>query len=209
MTTESSGGLTKTRIEALTDGVFAIAMTLLILEIKVPVVEHSMLHELPRRLFELWPKYISYVISFVMLGVYWIGHHNQFHVIRRSDRTLLWINILFLMVISFLPFSTALLGEYATERIATEIYGINLIVIGLLLYWHWRHATKKHRLVDPELDARVIATATRRILMGPVVFLIAIGISFVNVAASLTIFLLAPLLFILPGKIDRYWQRSR
>lgn len=205
MSTESAG-LTKSRIEALTDGVFAIAMTLLILEIKVPMLEHSQVHELPSKLLAQWPKYVSYVISFIMLGIYWIGHHNQFHLIRRSDRRLLWINILFLMTISFVPFSTALLGEYAGQQIAAVIYGANLVVVGLLLYWHWHYATYNARLVNVDIDPQVVSMVSRRILFGPAAFLLAIGVSFASVAASLAIYLLTPLIYVLPGKIDRQWQ---
>jgi uncharacterized membrane protein len=158
VTVEHSGpvgtGLTKARVEALTDGIFAVAMTLLILDVKVPVVSHP--SELVREVLALWPKCLSYVISFVMLGIYWVGHHNQFHLIRRTDRALLWINILFMMTISFVPFSTGLLSTYPREPIAVAVYGTNLVVIGLILYGHWSYATRRHRLVDHSLDGRTI-----------------------------------------------------
>src|ERR1700737_1299223 len=106
--------LSRNRIEALTDGVFAVAMTLLVLDIKVPELPQPMAtDELLRQLLALWPKFLSYVISFVILGVYWVGHHVQLSFIRRADRPLLWINILFLLWVALVPFSTALLGEYA------------------------------------------------------------------------------------------------
>lgn len=206
MNASISVGLTKTRIEALADGIFAVAMTLLILDIKVPIVDHSVAIELPRKLLELWPKCLSYVISFIMLGIYWVGHHNQFHLIRRTDRALLWINILFLMTISFIPFATALLSKYLTQRIAVIIYGLNLIVVGLMLYWHWWYATHEHRLVDDDLNPLIIGLAAKRILIEPTVFLIAVAISFFSTTASLVIYMLAPLVYVLPGKIDRYWR---
>ena len=202
----AASGLTKSRIEALADGVFAIAMTLLVLELKVPNIDRVHPDQLLPALVAQWPKYISYVISFFMLGIYWIGHHNQFHVIRRSDRGFLWINILYLMTISLLPFSTALLGEYPGTRIALIIYGGNLAVIGLVLYWHWYYATHNYRLIDSDIDPQIITLVARRILSGVIIYLFAISVSFMSVTMSLVIYLVAPLIFLLPGKVDRFWR---
>lgn len=202
----STGGLTKARIEALADGVFAIAMTLLVLDLKVPSIGAENTDQLLPALFAQWPKYISYLISFFMLGIYWIGHHNQFHVIRRSDRGFLWINILYLMTISLLPFSTALLGAYPSTRIALIIYGGNLAVIGSVLYWHWYYATHNYRLIDPDIDPQIVTLAARRILTGVIIYLFAISASFISVTMSLVIYLVAPLIFLIPGKIDRLWR---
>ena len=197
------GGLSKARVEALTDGIFAVAMTLLILDVKVPIGAHAT--GLAHELLALWPKCLSYLISFVMLGVYWVGHHAQFHLIRHTNRILLWINILFMMTISFVPFSTALLSTYPHERLAILVYGGNLILIGLILYGHWSYATRGRRLVDRELDARVIRFAGRRVLIGPALFALAIAASFFTTALSLVMFLCAPLVYLAPGKIDRHW----
>jgi uncharacterized membrane protein len=197
-------GLTKARVEALTDGIFSVAMTPLILDIRVPVLAHPA--ELPRELLALWPKCVAYVISFVMLGIYWVGQHNQFHLIQRTDRALLWINILFMMTICFVPFSTALLSTYPREQVAVTVYGMNLIVIGLILYGHWSYATHGHRLVNHDLGAHTVRFASRRILIGPAVFAIAIAVSFFGTTPSLFIFLCAPLIYLFPGKIDRHWS---
>ncbi len=117
----------RNRIEALADGVFAVAMTLLVLDIKVPELQSpSATAELPLKLLALWPKFLGYLISFVILGAYWVGHHMQLSFIRRADRPLLWINILFLLWVALVPFSTALLSEYSKSRVAIAIYGANL-----------------------------------------------------------------------------------
>ena len=208
MTAEQDAhGLPKSRVEALTDGIFAVAMTLLILDIKVPVVARPA--DLTRELLALWPRFVSYAISFVMLGIYWVGHHNQFHLIRRTDRALLWINILFMMTVCFVPFSTALLSAYARQPIALTVYGVNLVAIGLILYGHWLYATSRHRLVESDLDPRVIRFASRRILIGPVMFALASIISFVSARASLIILTLVPLVYLFPGKVDRHWTGPR
>lgn len=109
-------GIGKGRIEALADGIFAIAMTLLILEVKVPSLLPGQLEELPHRLLDLWPKIAAFVISFLVCGVFWVGHHAQLHYVRRADRTFLWLNIAFFLVISAIPFSAALIGEYPGSR---------------------------------------------------------------------------------------------
>lgn len=137
-----TGGLSKNRIEALSDGIFAVAMTLMILDIRVPEISGMLVStELLPKLFELWPKFLVYAMSFVISGIYWVGQHNQFHYIRHSDRILLWINIFFLMFVVMIPFSTALLGRYWQQQTALIIYGGNLIIIGLLVYTNWWYAT--------------------------------------------------------------------
>ena len=140
--------LGRNRVEALTDGVFAVAMTLLVLDIKVPELEQAAASaELPYRLLALWPKFLSYAISFVILGVYWVGHHLQLPFIRSADRSLLWINILFLLWVALVPFSTALLSEYTKHRLAIAVYGGNMIASGLTLALHWWYATARRRHV--------------------------------------------------------------
>jgi uncharacterized membrane protein len=198
-------GLATNRLEALVDGVFAVVMTLLVLDITVPspTQPHAVAH-LVRNLIALKPTVLSYALSFVIAGIYWVGHHNQFAYIRRTDRPLLWINILFLMCVAFIPFSAALLAAYPGQRIAVIIYGANLIVVGLVLYLHWWYATRNDHLVDGELDPHVVRLATTRILMAPVIYVVAIGLSFVNTAVSIGIYVLVPVLYILPGHIDRH-----
>jgi len=103
-------GLTKARIEALTDGIFATVMTVLVLGLRPPAIDlNTPGASLSNELFRLAPNILTYALSFITLGLYWVGHHNQFHFVRRTDRTLLWINIVFLMSIGFVPFTTSLL----------------------------------------------------------------------------------------------------
>jgi uncharacterized membrane protein len=181
------GGMSTTRLEALVDGVFAVTMTLLVLTLAVPhepaglsaaALSHRLLHDL----IKLRVTVLTYAISFVIAGVYWVGHHNQFAFIRRADRVLLWITIVFLMAVTCIPFSTALLGTYPGQQSAVVIYGGNLIVIGLLLSLQWRYATSGHRLTDRGLDPLLVRRAARRILMGPAIYLLAIGLSFIGPA---------------------------
>jgi uncharacterized membrane protein len=206
--TDGMGGLTTGRIEALTDGVFAVVMTLLVLDLKVPVIAGAdAALALPGKLLELWPRLLTFILSFVIAGVYWVGHHNQYQFIRRSDRVLLWINILFMLCVAFIPFSTALLGEYPQLPIAVTIYGLNLIVIGAVLYAHWWYATADHRLVDHDIDPHVVRVAKQRILIAPVAYTVAILLSVFGTALSLAIYLVVPVMYIAPGAVDRHWRR--
>src|SRR5262245_55998378 len=198
-------GLGKTRIEALTDGIFAFAMTLMVFDIKVPPVAQIDQLNLRHELIQMWPRFLAYVISFVMLGVYWVGHHNQYHYIRRTDRSVLWINIFFLMGVSLIPFSTGLLGQFPEERTALGVYGLNLIMVGGFLYAHWSYAAGNYRLVERHIDPEVVRLAKYRITMGPASSSLAICASFVSPRLSLVIFALIPLLYLIPGRIDHQW----
>jgi uncharacterized membrane protein len=150
--------LSRNRVEALTDGVFAVAMTLLVLDIKVPELQApSDISQLAVRLLALWPKFLSYTISFVILGVYLVGHHVQLSFIRKVDRPLLWINLLFLLWVALVPFSTALLSEYPMAQIAITLYGLNLIAIGLTLALHWWYATVETKTCRPGYSSRARA----------------------------------------------------
>src|SRR6516164_3186288 len=180
-------GLSKTRIEALTDGIFAIAMTLMVFDIKIPPVAQMDQWNLRHELIQLWPRFLAYLISFVMLGVYWVGHHNQYHYIRRTDRPFLWINIFFLMGVSLIPFSTGLLGQFPEDRTALGVYGLNLIMVGGFLYAHWSYAGRNYRLVPRCIGPAAVRLAKYRIAMGPAASILAICASFFCRGLSLAI----------------------
>ncbi len=136
------------RIITLSDGVFAIVITLLVLEIKVPEIEPNLVaQELPIAVFHLFPKIIAHIISFVVLGIYWIGHHNSFMHIKRHDRVLLWLNILFLMCVASMPFPTGLISQYPDQEISIIAYAGTLVLAGLAMDLMWWYATT-HNLVD-------------------------------------------------------------
>jgi uncharacterized membrane protein len=192
------------RIEALADGVFAIAMTLLVIEIHVPEVPAG--SSLAAALLHLAPNVIAYAVSFVILGTLWVGHHAQFHFIKRVDRPLLWIDIHFLLFIAFLPFSTALLAQQYREPLAATIYGATLLGAGVFLYWHWHHATSGRRLVDPALQESVVRTVKRRILGGHAVYASAVLLSRLNPYVGLALFAAMPLGYMIPGHVDRHMR---
>ena len=142
--------LGKNRIEALSDGVFAIVMTILVFNFKVPELPPDAQNvQLTPALFALWPKFVTYAVSFVSLGVFWIGHHMMYHTIRKADRALLWLNIFFFMFVSVLPFSASLVDAFLQAQIAPLFFGANIAVIGWLLFLQWAYASHRPGMTAP------------------------------------------------------------
>ena len=196
------------RIEAFSDGVFPIAITLLVIEIGVPHVEGEGT-TLFGALVEQWPSYLGYAISFLQIGVIWANHHNRFRFIVRSDHLLLFLNILFLMCVAFIPFPTALLADYllspVAERTTTAgaVYAGTLAVTAVFFTLLWLYAAANYRLVNRNLDPSLLRAMTRRYVFGMVAYLVAFALAFVNVAASLILIVVLALLFVLPEPGER------
>jgi uncharacterized membrane protein len=147
-------GLSTNRLEAFSDGVFAVAITLLVLNLQVPQI--AVVSELVPKLGALWPKLLSYALSFVIVGIYWVAHHNTFHYIKRSDRNLLWLNILLMMRIVFIPFPTALLGQYPEQQVSVIIYAGTLVITGLVLQLQDNSQTRCPTIDRIGLHARAV-----------------------------------------------------
>ena len=194
-------------IEAFSFGVFAIAITLLVIEIGVPHVEGAGT-TLFGALIEQWPSYLGYAISFLQIGVIWANHHNRFRFIAHSDHLLLFLNILFLMCVAFIPFPTALLAEYlqgsgAERTMAGAVYAGTLAVTAVFFTLLWLYAAAGYRLVDRNLDHALLRAMTRRYVFGMVAYLVTFALAFVNVAASLVLIVILALLFVLPEPGER------
>ena len=172
-------GMTTHRLEALSDGIFAIAMTLLVLNLALPEAGKG-LTELHSLLFGQLDKFFSYAVSFILLAILWVRHHEQFHYIKRTDGKHLWINIFLLMFVALIPFSTSLVGDYSQEALAEVFFGFNIFMLAILLLCSWAYATNHHRLVDPSLDPRRIALLKMRGVLTAVVPVLAIGLAFIN-----------------------------
>jgi TMEM175 potassium channel family protein len=204
--------LTTQRIEAFSDGVFAIAITLLILEIKVPqlhgmdVTGHA--NSLGSALLNLYPSYFGYVFSFLMIGIYWANHHYIFSLYKRSNHVFVLLNIFFLMCISFLPFPTAVLAEYITEpqqrQMAITLYALGLLLPAFSWLLMWLYASHNHRLLDKKLDDRFMGYLTRKYAASTVLYLLAITLSLWNGTAGLVLCAGLTLLYLLPSKKPVY-----
>jgi uncharacterized membrane protein len=192
------------RVEALADGVFAIAMTLLVLELHVPQLATSTPEgELMQGLLHAWPNFLTYAGTFLLLGVLWIGHHNQFHYVRRVNRRFLWLNILFLMCAGFMPFCTALLGTYIHSRVAATLYGVSIFTTTLVLYAIWRYAAR-NGLLSHEATPEVVRAAGDRILIGLAGLVVGLGVSLVNAPMGLVVYIAVPLSYLRQSEIDRH-----
>lgn len=186
------------RLEAFSDGIFAIAITLLVLEIKVPPPGAA----LGAELLHLWSSYLAYVVSFLVIGAIWINHHAMFQHIVRVDGMLLLLNVLHLMPIAFLPFPTAVLAEAfhrgTDEPVAAAFYGGILTVIGIFVNAMWWYAARGHRLLGTHLTAKEARQIGRRFLVGPTVYAIATVIALVFPWLAVLLFILLNLFYLWP-----------
>jgi len=194
------------RLENLADGVFSIAMTLLVLDLRIPQLPSSISDEqLGASLATLLPNFLSFILSFLLLAIYWIGHHIQFSFIRRTDRTHQWLNMLFLFLIVLVPFSAAMLGRFGSHRLAVVWYGGNIAAAALALQLHWWYATRNRRLVDPALTDAIVRRLSARLLLSIIVYPIAMVIAFFSTTTSLIIYIVVPLLYVVPVSADLNW----
>jgi uncharacterized membrane protein len=158
------------RLAALSDGLFAVAMTLLVLDLKVPAA-HAITTDgaLLSALGELAPRLLIYLMSFLTLGIFWVGQQTQLSHFARSDRHLTWIHLAFLFAISLTPFSTALMAEFITLRTALLLYWLNILAFGALLLASWRYA-KHAGLVEAEISAMIDLSVERRIFVAQALY---------------------------------------
>ena len=193
------------RIEAFSDGVFAIAITLLIIEIGVPHVTGD--ESLSEALGDLWPSYGAYVLSFVMIGIYWVNHHSLFRLFVRTDHFFLMLNVFFLMAIAFLPFPTAVLGEYLNDSVerdsAVRLYSLGLLLpaFGWIVVWLYANA---RGLVDERLAPEYVRFLTVQYLLSNVLYAGALMLSFLDAWVALAIVVGLTLLYLLPPRRPRY-----
>lgn len=180
--------MNKTRIEFFSDGVFAIAITLLVLEIKVPESEN-----IATGLLNLWPSYLAYAVSFIVIGAIWINHHAMFERIARIDHQLLLLNTFHLLFIAFLPFPTAVLAEAfhanSGQDIATAFYSGTLTIIGVLVNAMWWYAASRRELLNESVSPELARAIGKRFLIGPIGYGLATILAFVNPWLSITIFI--------------------
>jgi TMEM175 potassium channel family protein len=185
------------RTEAFSDGVFAIAATLLVLELKVPQVEPGGLAD---ALLESWPSYATYVVSFLTIGIIWVNHHAVLDRIREVNRPLLFMNLMFLMAVAAIPFPTALLADYLQaghdERLAAAVYGGTMSLMGVTFGVIWAYAVVSDDLLHESVDR---ARARRSLLIfavGNPLYVLAIGASLLSATLALVIYALLALFYL-------------
>jgi TMEM175 potassium channel family protein len=194
--------MSKGRLEAFSDGVFAIAITLLVLDIPVPKVEHGGLAD---ALLDEWPSYAAYVVSFAIIGIIWVNHHAVFGYVRRADRGLLFLNLNLLLWVVVIPWTTSLLAEYmqaggADERTAALVYSLTMTFMGISFGGMWLYITRRRgvgavgRLTPAEVHSR-----TRRFVIGAPLYALTIGLALVSAPACLAMNALLAVYYAVPG----------
>jgi uncharacterized membrane protein len=201
---EQNGAPNETaRIEAFSDGVFAIAITLLILEIQVPPqTAHGALRG---ALLSLWPSYLAFLASFMTIGVMWLNHHRLFTLINEKDDGLIALNLLLLLGITWLPFPTALLaehllGEHADQRVAAVVYAGSFLALAIVFNVMWHYAVRA-RIVDDDVH---VAAITRQYALGPILYAVLVGVAFLDAEWCLVLSAFIALYFALPPSM---WNR--
>ena len=175
------------RLHALIDGVFAIALTLLVLDLPKPLLSTHLVHDLLHQ----WPSYVAYLVSFVTIGLLWIEHHGMMSAVRRIDRRFLELTLAFLLFISVVPWPTALAANYVDRgfseaRAVAILYAATMLLMGLTFTWGWRYlATHPELVAEPARPA--FPAGTRRALLGALVYLVAVAVAFVSPLASFAI----------------------
>jgi uncharacterized membrane protein len=188
------------RIEAFSDSVFAVAITLLIFQVRVP--PHAPPGGLRAALFSLWPSYLAFLASFMTIGVMWLNHHRLFSMISKRDDGLIMFNLLLLLVITWLPFPTALIAEHLTgphddQRTASIVYASSLLVMSVVFNVMWRYAVRAGAVGD---HARTDGI-TRQYAIGPIMYAVLVGIAFFSADWCLVISALYALYFALPPSL--------
>jgi uncharacterized membrane protein len=187
------------RIEAFSDGVFAIAITLLIIEVHVPGREHA--DVLSRELLDLWPSYLGYLTSFLTIGVMWINHHHVFSLIDRVDRTMLLLNTLLLLMVAFVPFPTAVLAQFVETggaRAAAVLFGATLTLTAITFFVWWRYASSGRRLIASSVPDETIDDITRAYTPGTLLYGGAMLVAFLEPWASAALYLAIAVFYALP-----------
>jgi len=181
--------ISKNRLETLIDGIFAIAMTILVLGISPPRPQETLaVAVLPSMIESLIPQVFLFIVAFLVLTLFWLGHHRQFHFVHNIDPALLWINILILITIVFVPFSTDLAGDYPSVRDAVLLFHANMFIVGLLFSLQWHHIRRHEHLCDPVPEKAIVHAWFCRSMLVPAVAVIGGILCFFNPPASLLVY---------------------
>ncbi len=186
--------LTKSRLEGLTDGIFAFAMTLLVIGLNIPD-KASLIQSTPyvsNLLVSLYSDFFHYVLAFLILGAFWLSHHVELHPIRALDRTFVWLNLGTLLFVAMLPFSTSFSGDFPGVPLGAIVFELNLFAIGIGMFLQWKYATGKDRLVEPGMNPGFVRKMSNRTLVVPCISLAGIVIALIGFTGSTIVYLTIP-----------------
>jgi uncharacterized membrane protein len=197
------------RLAALSDGIFAVAMTLLVLDLHVPVstISNHITKEqdLWNALIELGPNLLPYLMSFLTLGIFWVGQQTQLNYFKQSDRHLTWIYLAFLLAVTLMPFSTGLLAAFITFRLAIVVYWLNIVLLGSTLFVSWRYA-QHAQLMKDEVTAEICSANERRIIIAQSLYAFGALLCIINTYVSIGFIVLVQLNYAIAprfGRLDR------
>ena len=191
--------MSKDRVEAFSDGVFSIILTLLVLELRVPhIAEHSGLSQYAAAMAPLLPKVVSFVLTFIIICIHWVSHHYFFRHLRHTPLGMVWLNNLYLLWLCFMPFPTAMLGDHPTDQFPILLYGVNQL-LATLTFCAFRSYASRHKLFVDTASAK--SMGPRQSIPAIVIFTLLILFAFVNVYVSLICFFIVPLLYFFPNRI--------
>lgn len=204
--------LATTRLEALTDGIFAFAMTLLVLSITMPDDPDDLNYmpnaELREMIIHEWRRFLNYAIAFLLLASFWMSHSKEFHMIKATEHRHTWINIFFLMFVAIVPFTTALVGDYGEDKIAWTIFGLNMFILGSFLYINWWYASRNNRLIREGIGKEQIKAGRMRGLVVPAVAAASILAAQFNPSIAGYLYILIPFIMMLPFFQSEYYRRQ-
>jgi len=192
------------RLEALGDGIFGVAMTILVIELALPQMKGNSMGDFLNALQQMWRPFMCYAISFVVLGIMWFGHRMMFEYIAKTNRYFIFLGVLFYMMICLVPFSTRFLAQQTFTWPAILVYGLNLSVCNLTLFAQWSYGINRPSLMERELPGEVRKEAKILFLLSPVVYSVAIILSFFVPVTSIIIYVVTPILYLIPNKLDKY-----
>lgn len=182
---EVGGLISQDRVLSFSDAVFAFAATLLVLKIDLPqIVRAQISTQFLTAFTTLWPQYLANIISFLVIGYYWLNHHAIFRLIKKYNAPLVWINMIFLIFLSFLPFPVDLYGDFLMVPIVVAFYSASLALVGFLLAIIWLYASRKHRLIEENMSDKEMQYYTLRMFLAPVVFTLAIPLVYIHPALA-------------------------
>jgi uncharacterized membrane protein len=191
------------RFEAFSDSVFAIAATLLVFDLRLPDLAGMTPAQSALRLASLWPQIVGFATSFAIIGVLWINHHALFHFLKKVDRISLIINLGLLMCVSFIPYPTALMAKFAYNRAVIVLFGATMAAAGFAFSALWFYAVRQYFGNEQRIDRRFVRDASLWTLGYPLSYVLATAIALVNPRTSLVVFAIIPVVYLLPGVIDR------
>jgi len=191
------------RFETFSDSVFAIAATLLVVNLRIPDLSKLTSAQSTLRLAWLWPQLLEYATSFAIIGVLWINHHALFHFLKKVDRVSLIINLGLLMCVAFIPYPTALMAQYPRNRAAVILFGCTMAAAGFVFSALWFYAVRQHFRSEQHIDRRFIRDASMWTLGYPTAYFLATALALVDPRLSIALYAIIPIVYLLPSVIDR------